>query len=347
MKKAGIITLFGEYNFGNRLQNYAVQEVLKKFNLDVKTIKYLGLYDDVAKSETEMDISRLNKFKKFNENISFADEIIYKELDVRENFHEDFDYFVIGSDQIWNFTFDTIFSDKAFAAFAPKHKKISFSASFGINHLPKEGTENHIICKNGVEDMKAISIREDVGKKLVKDLTGREDAEVLLDPTMFLEREDWEKVMKKPDCLKTDKFIVKCFLGDESDKPMQELKRIAKENNCEIIDILDRNSPYYDIGPAEFLYLEKNAFMVATDSFHVCVFSIIFSTPFIVLERKDNILESMHSRIETLLRKFKMEYRMFKDTITEELLNCDFSHTIPILEKERIRTREFLEAALQ
>lgn len=347
MKKAGIITLFGEYNFGNRLQNYAVQEVLKKFNLDVKTIKYLGLYDDVARSETDKDISRLNKFKKFNENISFTDEIIYKELEVRENFHEDFDYFIIGSDQIWNFTFDTIFSDKAFAAFAPKHKKISFSASFGINYLPEEETENHQICKNGIEDIKSISIREDAGKNLIENLTGRNDAQVLLDPTMFLECEEWEKVMKKPESLKTDKFIVKCFLGDESDKPMQELKRIAKENDCEIIDISDVNSPYYDMGPAEFLYLEKNAFLVATDSFHVCVFSILFSTPFVVLERNDSILESMHSRIETLLKKFKMEYRMFKDAITEELLDCDYSYTIPILEKERIRTREFLEAALQ
>lgn len=347
MKKVGIITLFGEYNFGNRLQNYAVQEVLKKLNLDVKTIKYLGLHDDVARSETEKDISRLNKFKEFNKNIVFADEAIYKELEVREDFHEDFDYFVIGSDQIWNFTFNKIFSDKAFAAFAPKHKKVSFSASFGLTHLPEEGTENYHICKNGIEDMKAISIREDAGQKLIEDLTQRNDATVLLDPTMFLKTEEWEKVMKKPESLKTDKFIVKCFLGDESDKPMQELKRIAEENDCEIIDISDVNSPYYDMGPAEFLYLEKNAFLVATDSFHVCVFSILFSTPFIVLERNDSVLESMHSRIETLLRKFKMEYRMFKDVITEELLNCDYSHTIPILEKERIRTREFLEAALQ
>lgn len=347
MKKVGIITLFGEYNFGNRLQNYAVQEVLKKFNLDVKTIKYLGLNDDVARSQTEKDISRLNKFKEFNKNIVFSDEPIYKELDVREDFHNDFDYFVIGSDQIWNFTFDTIFSDKAFAAFAPKHKKISFSASFGLTRLPEEGTEEYNICKKGLEDMKAISIREDAGKKIIEDLTQREDTTVLLDPTMFLKTEEWEKVMKKPESLKTDKFIVKCFLGDESDKPMQELKRIAKENDCEIIDISDVNSPYYDMGPAEFLYLEKNAFLVATDSFHVCVFSILFSTPFIVLERNDSILESMHSRIETLLRKFKMEYRMFKDTITEELLNSDYSHTIPILEKERIRTSEFLESALQ
>ena len=67
MKKAGIITLFGEYNFGNRLQNYAVQEVLKKFDLDVETIKYLGLYDDVASEANDIHKNRLTKFKKFNE----------------------------------------------------------------------------------------------------------------------------------------------------------------------------------------------------------------------------------------------------------------------------------------
>lgn len=347
MKKAGIITIFNEYNFGNRLQNYAVQETLKKLNLDVKTIKYLGLYDKVASSETEKDISRLNKFKDFNKNIVFADEIIYKELDVRNDFHEDFDYFIIGSDQIWNFTFDRLFSDKAFAAFAPKHKKISFSASYGVSYLPEEETEFHRICKNGLEDMKAISVREHVGKDLVKDLSGRTDVEVLVDPTMMLTCREWEKVMKKPDMLKTDKFIVKSFLGDTSNKAMQEIVRVANENNCEIVDISNENSPYYDMGPAEFLYLVKNAFLVATDSFHACVFSILFSTPFIVFEREDSVSEKMHSRIETLLEKFKMENRIFEDNITEEILNFDCSHTVPILEEERDRVISFLQNALE
>ena len=40
MKNVGIVTLFGEYNFGNRLQNYAVQQVLEKNGLNVETIKY-------------------------------------------------------------------------------------------------------------------------------------------------------------------------------------------------------------------------------------------------------------------------------------------------------------------
>ena len=346
MKKAGIITLFGEYNFGNRLQNYAVQEVLKRFDLDVETIKYLGLYDYVASEENDIHKNRLAKFKKFNENIKFGKDIIYKEYDVPEDFADKYDYFVMGSDQIWNFTFDTIFSEKAFGSFALKDKKISFSASFGVNYIPEEGTELHKMCKEKIEDIRAISVREDAGKDIIKQLTGRTDVEVLIDPTMMLKAEEWEKVMKRPENLKTDKFIVKSFLGNSSDNSWKEICRIAEENDCEIIDISDKNSPYYNMGPAEFLDLEKNAFLVATDSFHACVFSILFSTPFIVFKRDDNKLQSMHSRIETLLKTFKMGNRIFDKEIDETIFNNDYAEAHKILENERSRVNEFLKKAL-
>lgn len=346
MAKCGVITLFGEYNFGNRLQNYAVQEVLKRFNLDVETIKYIGLNDDVASEKNDIHRNRLAKFKKFNENIKFAKDIIYKEYDVPEDFSDNFDYIIMGSDQIWNFTFDTIFSDKAFGAFAPKHKKISFSASFGVNYVPEEGSKLHKMCKEKIEDIRAISVREEAGKDIIEKLTGRTDVEVLIDPTMMLEQEEWEKVMKKPENLKTDKFIVKSFLGNSSDSSWKEICRIAEENDCEIIDISDKESPYYDMGPAEFLYLEKNAFLVATDSFHACVFSILFSTPFIVFKRDDNKLESMHSRIETLLKTYKMENRIFDKKIDETILDNDYTQAHEILEKERAKVDEFLKKSL-
>ena len=38
MKKIGVITLNGNYNFGNRLQNYAMIEVLKKYTNCVENI---------------------------------------------------------------------------------------------------------------------------------------------------------------------------------------------------------------------------------------------------------------------------------------------------------------------
>ena len=68
MKKALILTLFGEYNFGNRLQNYAVQEVLKRYELDVETVKYIGLTDDVPVTNNDIQRSRLERFKEFNKN---------------------------------------------------------------------------------------------------------------------------------------------------------------------------------------------------------------------------------------------------------------------------------------
>lgn len=341
MKKAGIITIFNEYNFGNRLQNYAVQEVLKKYNLDVQTIKYVGLYDKVASEKNEIDRNRLAKFKKFNENLKFAEDTMYKELELPSDFSNKFDYFVIGSDQIWNFTFTRLFSDKAFAAFAPKNKKIAFSASFGVNYVPEEDPELYKMCKESLEDIKAISVREHAGKEIVEKMTGRSDVEVLIDPTMMIEAEEWEKVMKKPEKLKTDKFIVKSFLGNASDDYWNEITRIAKENQCEIIDISDENSSYYDMGPAEFLYLEKKALLVATDSFHACVFSILFSTPFIVFERDDEEA-NMHSRIETLLKTFNMKNRIFDKKIKDEIFDNNYDEAHEILKEERKKVTDFL-----
>ena len=346
MKKAGIVTLFGEYNFGNRLQNYAVQEVLKKMCIYTETIKYIGLEDDIPIVRNQVDKKRLELFKEFNKNINFADQIMYKEYDVPKDFSENYDYIIIGSDQIWNFTFDKIFSDKAFGSFAPSKKRIAFSASFGVDYLPEKNSELFNICKDNLKLIKSISVREDSGKNIVEKLTGRSDIKVLIDPTMMLDIEEWDRVTKRPEKLKTDKFILKTFLGNVSENIWNEITRIAKENDCEIIDISDKNSPYYDVGPSEFLYLEKNAFLVVTDSFHACVFSILYSTPFVVLKRQDNELKNMYSRIETLLNKFKMTERLFNERITDEILKSDYSKAHEILEKEKIKVIEFLNAVL-
>lgn len=347
MEKCGIITLFNEYNFGNRLQNYATQEVLKRLDFDVETIKYVGLYDKVASNNTELEKSRLEKFKEFNKNINFHEETIYKEHDTHDEFHENFDYFVIGSDQIWNYTFNRVFSEKAFASFSPKHKKVSIAASFGVDLLPEEGSLEYEICKKHLNEIKHISVREDAGKRMVKELTGRDDAVVLIDPTMMIEKNHWEKVMKKPEKLKTSQYILKSFLGDTDEKTKAELERVAKENGCEIIDVSDENSYYYDMGPAEFLYLEKNAFLVATDSFHSCIFAMLFDTPFLIFKRHDNVHENMHSRIETLLSTFELENRIFDGKITEELLKVDYSKANKILESKRIEAYDFLKKSLK
>lgn len=349
MRRVGIITINDNNNYGNRLQNYAVQEVLKNLEVVPITIKnepatntkdkYLlrKLKSFLNKGTYSKIVDRRNYFEDFNRNITFSIKKItpYSKL-------KDYDYFITGSDQVWNPNFGRL-RDVDLLEFAEPYKRISFSASFGISNLPKQYNEK---LKNALKNYKAISVREDAGKKIIEDVVGRKDVEVLVDPTMLLTADEWDKVSKKPEQLKTDRYILNYFLGELSEKRKKEIDKIAKENNCEVINILDVNSPFYKTGPSEFLYLEKNAFLVCTDSFHSCVFATLFNKPFIIFNREDSHV-SMNSRIETLIKKLQLKNREYNGKeITRENLNHDYTEAYRILDEERKKTIKFLRQAL-
>ncbi len=345
----GIITINDNNNYGNRLQNYAVQLALKNLKNNAVTIKndafsntkklyLLRILKNRNNKGTYSDyINRASNFAQFNKNIKFSDKKVsaYSKL-------KNYDYVVTGSDQVWNPTFGRL-RDVDLLTIVPGNKRIAFSASFGVNDIPDKLKPE--VAKE-LSKFKAISVREDRGKEIVEELTGRKDVEVLVDPTMLLTAEEWDKVSKKPKMLKTDKYILNYFLGDLSDERRKEIDRVAKEKNCEVINILDKNSPFYECGPSEFLYLEKNAFLICTDSFHSCVFAILYNTPFLVFDREQKNLVSMNSRLDTLLSKFKLENRRCNGKITKKDLTCDYKEAYKILEKERIKADKFLRKAL-
>ena len=283
---------------------------------------------------------RLINFLKFNKNIKFARFGIDKSHIIK-NINKKYDYFITGSDQVWNPNFNRM-SDIDFLVFATPEKRVAFSASFGISEIPEDMKDYY---KERLLGIKYLSVREDTGKDIIENLTGREDVQVLVDPTMLLTSEEWNKVIKKPKQLKTDKYILNYFLGELSDKRKQEIERIAKENNCEIINILDKNSPFYENGPSEFLYLEKNAFMICTDSFHSCVFAILFNRPFVVFDREDSHVK-MNSRLDTLLNKFNLKSKWFNDKITKEQLQDNYKEVYQILEEERKKAEKFIKILL-
>ena len=354
--KVGIVTINDNDNYGNRLQNYAVEQVLQKDGIKVKTLrntirfnnrcskkvfvkKIIGhIYKDIIKNPLK-NKKRLKAFKKFNrDNINFTREM----TTIFSKINNKYDYFIVGSDQVWKPTYGRL-SDMDVLAFADSNKRIAFSASFGISELDENAKTK---VKNEISKFKSISVREDSGKKIIKDSIKREDIEVLVDPTMLLTSEEWDKVSKKPVMLKTDKYILNYFLGELSEERKKEIDRIAKENDCEVINILDENSPFYQTGPSEFLYLEKNAFLICTDSFHSTVFSILYNRPFIVFNREDAKV-NMNSRIETLMNKFDLNERYVKNhLINNNLLYWDYTKAYKILEKEREKSKRFLEKAL-
>lgn len=348
--KVGIITLYGNNNYGNKLQNLALQSQLQKLGVDVDTIKEDDLristvlkrnIKNILKKDekTSERIEREKFFLEFNKNINYLEKVINM---YSPKIKENYDYYIYGSDQIWNCEFEGK-SDLNLGLFTKKEKNVAFAASFGIDEVYEKYKEKYIKAMN---NFKAISVREEQGKNIIKDLVDK-DVTVLLDPTMLLDRDEWKKYEKKPKQLKDNaKYILNYFLGEISEEANKEIKRIAEENNCEIINILDKKSPFYISGPSEFLYLEDHAFLICTDSFHSSVFAILYNTPFCVFNRKDKH-NSMNSRIDTLLNKFNMQNRFFKNQITNEILTADYEKAKKIIELEKIKSINYLKGALE
>ncbi len=351
--KIGIVTIIDNNNYGNRLQNYAVQKVIKDTLPDSEVITFLNEpYSNTKKHYILRQIKNINNkgtyssnvnrsynFKKFNENITFSDKKI-----TAYTKYKDYDFIVVGSDQVWNPVISRMRNVDLLSNVAPD-RRIALSASFSIDNLPDSSKDD---ARKELAKFKKISVREDRGKTIVEELVDRKDVEVLIDPTMALTSSDWDFVAKKPKMLKTDKFILNYFLGDLSKKRRSAIEKVAKENDCEIIDILDKNGPFFECGPSEFLYLEKNAFLICTDSFHSCVFSIIYNRPFVVFDREQKGVVNMGSRINTLLSKFKLSNRRYNEKeLTKENLLCDYKLANKILKSERIKMQKFVADAFE
>lgn len=354
MKKIGIITLCSNNNFGNKLQNYALLRELNKYSFDTSTFWVENAFpSNNIKALLKVFKNRFNEYKDFKrshffvrftkEHLNINHKLIFNN-DINK-FRNKYDYFIVGSDQVWNYNFVGN-KDIYFLENIDSKKCISYAASFGIEYIPKTLNDYY---KQGLRHFTNISVREQKGKEIVEELTGRNDVEVVVDPTMLLTGKEWDSISIKPkqlDNIKEKKYILNYFLGKLSDSRKKEIEKVATDNNCYIINILDKNDPFYNCGPSEFLYLEKNAFLICTDSFHSSVFAILYNRPFVVFEREDKA-EKMNSRIDTLLKKFKLENRRYNGkNITKENLKHDYIEAYKILELERKKSKTFLKKAL-
>lgn len=352
MKKILIITLYGNCNFGNKLQNYALQESIKKqsnkFTVETQVIKYEKISNNFMiillwkiynffNSLLYINNIRHRKFLEFNKKF-----INYTKNKVTINSKSkisDYDYYVYGSDQVWNPN-GTGKSDIYLGYLTDNN--VSYAASLSADIIPDNQKNRYYDC---LKRFKAISVREEKGKDILEDLN-LNNVEVLVDPTMLLTAEEWDVVLEKPLKNVPKKYILNYFLGNVPEEVNVQIEKIAKEHNCEIINILDKNDLFYNSGPGEFLYLEKNAFLICTDSFHSSVFAIIYNRPFVVFERNSSG-GSMFSRIDTLLSKFKLENRKYNGkNITKENLNHDYSNAYKVLKIEREKSKIFFEKYL-
>ena len=351
--KVGIVTINSQ-NMGNRLQNYAVQEILKKMGMQVETINNAYCGREVTTFKHTLKICVLGRtlpslfrkrregFYSFNRKHIQMTESEWEYNKAPNGISDEYDYFVCGSDQIWNPHFDFV-SDNEYLTFARPEQKIAYSASFGVSEMNKEQLSS---LNEKIKDFKAISVRENAGAVLVEKACDRK-AEVLLDPTMMITKKEWLSIAERPTFLTDKKYILTYFLGNKLPETKHKLQELAKENNWDIINLWDINyKKYFLTTPEEFIYLIANCELMCTDSFHGSVFSILTGVPFIVQTRKDNV-QNMNSRLETLLGKLGLTSHLMREGMSKsDIFAADYTEAYDIIEKERKKTQEFLKNAM-
>lgn len=341
MKKVAIVTI-ESLNYGNRLQNYALQEILKSLNCSVKTLHRVHESKTVTSCAKRMAQNILQtkaaKFRQFDANIDFSDVILGKD-DYPNGLAEKFDYFVVGSDQVWNPYYAFAGGECDFLTFAKNDQKISYAASFGVSIIPEK---KEIEYAEYLKSFKSISVREHQGSIIVKKLSDR-DATVVLDPTLLLDEEDWMKVEKKSLCRPKGKYVFVYALGDKTDRFENKIKQLKEK--YEIFDVrsVQKNGKELPIGPSEFLYLIRNSEEVLTDSFHATVFSIIFHKRYITFNRPGL---NMNSRIESLAKVVGAKSQLTRCGDLDCEKGMDYIKVDELLKEERHNSIEFLKNTL-
>ena len=316
--RALIVTIMNLNNYGNRLQSFAVHELLRSFGISGTSMvlcadrTVVQRIKDTARRIVSRRLRkrgiRYERFRRFTDSYAPFKFIEAKQLSKYVNAS---DLVVFGSDQVWSPLFLKDESDPT-AFFMPNvalNKKIALSPSIGQPNIPDYMEPMYAA---GLQSFARLSVREDAGAQIIKQVSGM-DAEVLADPTIAVKADIWRTIANYEFCPDAPYLLI-YQLGDKTDEVMTKVLEYAKEHSLDIVDLMDKESGYYDIGPAEFIGLIDNASYVLTDSFHGSIFSILLHTPFCMLRRVGEGWQNMFSRMETLADKFGCWDRIIDDS---------------------------------
>lgn len=377
--KIGLLSVYNN-NYGSILQAYALQSILRNHGDDTEIIFYKKtnivkqakrlLYIPLLKATFKMKwkaiyckafhkdtynkvlLSREKAFSDFiHEHMYFSKVYVGRYALIMGA--DKYDCFVLGSDQVWNPM--NLGGDFYTMTFIPDNKvKITYAPSFGVSQIPKSQMKK---TKEYLQRIDYISVRENDGVRIVKELIGR-DVQQVVDPTILIDRAIWDKQIGER--LIKEEYIFSYFIS-ANEKYREFVKSLAQKSKKRIVTIphvdefVKADEGFGDIvptdvGPFQFVNLISNAAYVCTDSFHGSVFSTLYERPFFTFGRYSNDgADSTNSRLYSFLKLIGMENRMYKpDQVLEkkDLLVPDFTIAKENLERLRSESEEYLFRAL-
>lgn len=331
MKKIAIITYSRAYNYGSALQAYALNKFLRTNGFEVKTIDYTtkgqqSLYRIFEPIKNIMSIARniqslLNYAKLKRHKLRF-DTFVSECIPMTDRIHSDaqleyisreFDYFICGSDQIWNANCADFDSNYMLSFVGDKSKCIAYAPSLGAG---AKGFKTSDAIEKFVVGYKSLSSREITSSAIISRICNKPVCTVC-DPVFLLSEREWMEIVNQNPIGKD--YILGYFIGDVAGLRKFAAK-VQKEAKLPVLVIYKnlRDLRYsftnkYDSGPKEFVSLVRNASFVVTNSFHAVSFSLKFRKNFWVFVNN----ASIDTRISGILNMVNLTERI----LTEESMN--------------------------
>lgn len=381
----GVCIKYFHENYGGMLQAFATISMLEKRGIEYELIRYkksrtlVTMIKSIPRLLNRVLINdkyegflkkralrihphfrvnneiRMKAFNKFNNTHFTKLSPIFSGYDELCEGSSKYSAIVTGSDQLWSPAgLPTNYYNLNFVPCGIR--KISYASSFGVEQIPwyqKKRTAEYL------KRIDFISMREDNGCKIVKELTGR-NVSTILDPVFMFDKEGWEKLIESQVIIE-EPYIFAYFLGRNLEY-RKVVYEAAQRLHCKVVTLrhLDQYVPedekfgdiaLYDVDPGDFLNLIRGARYICTDSFHGTCFSIICEKKFVVFNRyQDNDKKSKNSRIDSLCKNLNIEGRRYS---TNEMLanilqlNIDYVNVKKHIMKLMDITNEYLDKAFQ
>lgn len=360
--KIGIITYHRAKNIGAMLQAYALQQTIEKNIGNCEIIDYRNKkMEDKYRIKNNKEIRSIkgkiknillmkknkefeNVRDEFNSNTQKISKKIYNDKNIVEA-NKEYDFFITGSDQVWNPKLN-YGDNNFFLNFVEDNKKRnSYAASFGVSELSEKDKDG---IKKELENFNKISVREKEGQEIIKKLINK-DCQLVLDPTLLLNENEWNKLINKQR-IEKEKYI---FVYTIATTPtiFEFARKLAKDKRCKIICFNNGYKKYRGmknltkVSPQDFLNYIKNAEYIVTSSFHGLCFSINLHKEFYYELDKDP--KNHNSRLTTLTNILGLESRRIIGGNSKDECKIDYNKVDEKLTEERKKSVEFIEYVLK
>ena len=379
--KIAILTLPLHTNYGGILQAYALQTVLERMghdvcilsrreskpNLKLQIFRILSFLKSLFRryflndtdflivspfvenycTKNRIDCFKLREFVANYLNLTSPLRSLNQMIKYAQK--EQLDIYIVGSDQVWREEYVQSI-EEMFLSFLPKDckaKRIAYAASFGTNDNPIS-SEKLSACVDLLQRFNAVSVREKSAVDMCEDIFGVE-ADHVLDPTMLLTAIDYKTIFEKAAVQKSPGTLL-TYILDEDHCIKRKIEQLAKDMNLVpfSVNTLEKveSFTYAYRQPSIECWLRGfyDSELVVTDSFHACVFSIIFNKPFVCIGNKDR----GNARFDSLLDMFGLQDRLVDDMNSNLVLHktIDWRRVNEILEQKRYESFAFLRKVL-